>query len=268
MLDPRCTKISYKLYRKALNNYERVPFASHHPLDVKRGTFIGELSRLAALSSTRAYYEQAVSDVRMIYLSRGYPDTLLKSWIGKFVDRQWERRHDPTREAEPVSGVLKTVFNPVWEHLDIHVIQEAINEKWFPFWISELENTKGTKRASRAETSRNSGPVNRQVKRRRTNLGLADSTLVAHMSSDEENSDDDPDVADDVTAVINPHLPPTDELMASIFNLINGRMLVSRKRSHTLGNLVSMYRSDLLGTKDALDELVLKLRPDILEKWM
>ena len=43
-------------FRKKNNSMQRIPWASHHPLDVKRGTFIGEMSRLATLCSRSEYY--------------------------------------------------------------------------------------------------------------------------------------------------------------------------------------------------------------------
>ena len=43
--------LQHKPFRKARSHQERIPWISHHPFDVKRGTFIGEMSRLATLSS-------------------------------------------------------------------------------------------------------------------------------------------------------------------------------------------------------------------------
>ena len=43
--------LQHKPFCKARSHQERIPWISHHPLDVKRGTFIGEMSRLATLCS-------------------------------------------------------------------------------------------------------------------------------------------------------------------------------------------------------------------------
>ena len=43
--------LSFKPYRKPLNNYERLPYTSAHPLHVKRAAFLGEVSRIARLCS-------------------------------------------------------------------------------------------------------------------------------------------------------------------------------------------------------------------------
>ena len=55
-------------YRKAGNYQERVPWISHHPLDVKRGTFIGEMSRLATLSITLSVYKDAIRGLVALYI--------------------------------------------------------------------------------------------------------------------------------------------------------------------------------------------------------
>jgi hypothetical protein len=50
-VDPISMSLQWKPFRKARNNLECIPFASHHPADIKRGTFLGEMSRMAVLSS-------------------------------------------------------------------------------------------------------------------------------------------------------------------------------------------------------------------------
>ena len=76
------TKVEWRPYRKAKNHLERIPWISHHPQDVKRGTFIGELSRLAVLSSTLSVYVESVQELVALYRKRGYPDDLLEIGSG------------------------------------------------------------------------------------------------------------------------------------------------------------------------------------------
>ena len=42
----RFNELQHKPYHKASSHQERILGISHHPLDMKRGTFIGEMSRL------------------------------------------------------------------------------------------------------------------------------------------------------------------------------------------------------------------------------
>src|SRR5262249_21148543 len=111
-LRPGDSCIHYKPYRKPQNSFERVPWASHHPEDDKRGTFLGEMTRLAALSSQVSYYEDALAELRDIYLARGYPQSLVNTWLRIHATERWKsRRAVNKRELENVH-VLKTVFNP------------------------------------------------------------------------------------------------------------------------------------------------------------
>jgi len=43
-IDPVTSQIRHQPYQKKLNHKERIPWVSHHPKDVKRGTYIGEMS--------------------------------------------------------------------------------------------------------------------------------------------------------------------------------------------------------------------------------
>jgi hypothetical protein len=81
-IDP-CDKSrpQHKPYRKAWNRLERIPWASAHPLDVKKGMFVGEMSRLATLSSTHADYLEALQDLHNLYVSCGYPPNLISHWL-------------------------------------------------------------------------------------------------------------------------------------------------------------------------------------------
>ena len=79
-LDPMTKQIGHKPYRKPLNHRERIPWASHHPKDVKKGTYAGEMSRLATLSSNIDHYSDAVKDLQILYRARGYPGELVKKW--------------------------------------------------------------------------------------------------------------------------------------------------------------------------------------------
>ena len=81
--------IVFRPYRKPLNHYERLPFSSSHPLLVKRGAFLGEMSRMAHLCSFEKDYKTAVYQVQDIYLHRGYPVRMLNSWIKNNYKSKW-----------------------------------------------------------------------------------------------------------------------------------------------------------------------------------
>src|SRR5882762_2137856 len=57
-INPVTHRIEHKPYKKAMNNSERLPWISHHPLTIKRGTFISEMSWLPILSSRWDLYDE------------------------------------------------------------------------------------------------------------------------------------------------------------------------------------------------------------------
>ena len=76
-LEPGATALAYKPYRKAMNHQERIPWISMHPLDVKRGTYLGEMSCLAMLSSSTKHYLDAIAELKVLYVACGYPEALV-----------------------------------------------------------------------------------------------------------------------------------------------------------------------------------------------
>ena len=78
-------ELQHKPFHKASSHQEKIPWISHHPLDVKRGTFIGEMRRLATLSSQVSDYKDSMQSLPALYITHGYPsDLVLLKWnIGR-----------------------------------------------------------------------------------------------------------------------------------------------------------------------------------------
>jgi hypothetical protein len=135
-VDPISMSLQWKPFRKARNNLERIPFASHHPIDIKRGTFLGEMSRMAILCSSSANYIEALRDLASIYVARGYPYPLVKKWLKENTAKRWQSRFSEKRVSR-VSDlraskllVLKTTFDPVWEAFNVHELSDVIVNTW------------------------------------------------------------------------------------------------------------------------------------------
>lgn len=122
--------IQWKPYRKPGNHLERIPWNSTHPVDIKRGTYIGELSRLATLSSKLEHYLEAVRSLSDLYVRRGYPLAVIKKWSKSYVHRRWQVKDLP-HEAEQSESVIvmKTIFNNLWENFSIHELEKAMIQK-------------------------------------------------------------------------------------------------------------------------------------------
>ena len=158
-VDPVTMKLEWRPFRKARNNLERIPFASHHPIDVKRGTFLGEMSRMAVLSSSSANYLDALSDLARIYLARGYPFPLVKKWIKENSAKRWANRFSEKRTSGVTDDlaaskllVLKSTFDPAWDAFNIHELGDiivktwvhdiaAMRTRWTTFWNSGSDAT-------------------------------------------------------------------------------------------------------------------------------
>ena len=132
-IDPILRAVDTRPYRKALSHHERVPWISSHPIDVKRGTYMSELSRLAHLSSKVSFYYDAVHDANSIYLARGYPPKVINKWVKQHAAKLWRKSRSETT-ISTVEGerlwVIKTEFNPAVEHVNVRHLKESIENKW------------------------------------------------------------------------------------------------------------------------------------------
>lgn len=133
--------LQHKPYRKMLNHHERLPWASAHPKHVKRGCYLGEMSRLATLSSHFKYYRDALESLEAIYWSRGYPQRLINSWQNKNMLTRWNNRLGiPVKEGQDRERVLvlKSKYNPVWQWFDTRAFRQCI----FDAWLLHYDNVK------------------------------------------------------------------------------------------------------------------------------
>ena len=148
-LDER-NQVQWRPFRKAHNHLERVPWDSSHPNDVKRGTFIGELSRLAVLSSRFDHYRTAASDLAALYIGRGYPEILVRKWLKEHMFPRWENRFaDKTaasHEEHLTTIALKTHFNDAWDDFSINELVRhfsmplaLVQDTWQQGWFGSIE---------------------------------------------------------------------------------------------------------------------------------
>jgi hypothetical protein len=135
--DPRDPEhIHFTPYRKQHNHLERIPWISHHPLDVKRGTYLGEMSRLAALCSKFEYYQDALHSLQGLYRARGYPTALTSQWTRNNLSNKWENRYvsrnrnDDETDDKATFVVLKSEFNPVLNYFNAKELGDTIVSSW------------------------------------------------------------------------------------------------------------------------------------------
>ena len=116
-------KFDYRPYCKLLNHFERISFSSGHTKWMKKGTILGKLSRLVALSSNTDIYRLAAEELAYIYLSCEYPLSLVKEWLSNFHER-WETRYSVVSKGETDNMmIIKRVLNSMWDSIDERNIQ-------------------------------------------------------------------------------------------------------------------------------------------------
>jgi hypothetical protein len=74
-------RLKYHPYRKPLNNFERLPWCTGHSLTVLKAAFKSEVHRLAVSSYTPQVFQEEMSWLSDLYISRGYPPLVVRKWI-------------------------------------------------------------------------------------------------------------------------------------------------------------------------------------------
>jgi hypothetical protein len=255
-IDPWTNQIGYKPYKKAMNHHERIPWASHHPIDVKRGTVIGEITRLATLSSSISHFESALADLRKMYLARGYPIKVLNKWFTEHANKRWITRLENVPVKESNVHVLKTVFNPVWQFINIHDVSTAILAEWDKVFSQELESASRSRGPVQTTLALKPGPLKVRKPRKRKVEALESHNWV-RMGSDaeDESSDDDSSASYRPGPILGLELPPTSSSAESfpLTTLLNKPLLVSRKRRLNLSDLMSAWRKTVLRYNDKVE---------------
>jgi hypothetical protein len=133
--------LQYMPYLKTQSHQERIPQISHHPLDVKTGTFIGEMSRLATLSSTHSTYCNAIKSLAALYISRGYPSNHVYSWTKNNIQERWNKHLNNNKGQHDQVLVLKSEFNTAWDYFNVSELGKTIIEFWCD-WIQHAKEGK------------------------------------------------------------------------------------------------------------------------------
>jgi len=219
--------LRWKPYVKARNNRERIPWVSCHPIDVKRGVYIGELSRLAVLCSHKETYIDAVRDLNTLFQVRGYPVPLIMSWCKRNLQERWDKRF-ALRNASESTGdegvlVLKTRFDDVWNWFSATELGATITKYWEE-WYERAE--KGS-----YSTSNPSQPFPEEV---------------------EEHPHDLTDIRPDLFTEVKVKGGSDTAFVPDLrkIGLLRSRWIVSRKRNTNLFDLTNVWKKIVLRQLD------------------
>ena len=126
-------RLKYRPYRKPLNNFERLPWCTGHALQLLRGAFKSEVHRFAVASWSSHIYNEELSWLKDLYISRGYPPVTVMQWIKGSKENVYKNRLDwvtsknDTGESERI-WPLKSVMNPVWQKLNLGMVSESMRK--------------------------------------------------------------------------------------------------------------------------------------------
>jgi hypothetical protein len=133
-------ELQHMPFRKAGSHQERIPWHSSHPLDVKRGTFYGEMSRLATLCSTHRSYLEAMEALVALYIVRGYPQAIVTTWLRAKIQERWANRLNESRPAPEGVLVLKSEFNTAWDYFNAKALGDTVLGYWREWTARAVES--------------------------------------------------------------------------------------------------------------------------------
>jgi hypothetical protein len=127
---PESAEVCFAPYHKALNHHQYIPWASSHPVSVKKGMIKGELSRIRAICYKEPYFLAWKATFVSWLRARGWPAQVLHSW-GRQV--QWQPYFPgPRLEQRENTRALIAVseYNPVWDQVSSSAIWDNMRKAW------------------------------------------------------------------------------------------------------------------------------------------
>jgi hypothetical protein len=113
---------------------------------VMRGTYIGEMSRLATLCSVHSHYADAIKSLSSLYLARGYPLNLVRQWTKDNFTARWQNRLTTIQRKEHDDLlVLKSTFNTAWNYFSAKELGDTVLGYWRGWLAAAESNTLGVR---------------------------------------------------------------------------------------------------------------------------
>ena len=207
--------VQHMPYRKARSHQERIPWISHHPLDVKRGTYIGEMSRLATLCSLHSHYIDAIRSLCALYIARGYPSNLVINWTRSNIKERWQKRLGNNQREHDDILVLKSEFNTAWNYFSAKELGDTVLGYWRG-WLAAAESN----------------------------------TFNIRYPAFSGDTGDLEDVEPARCVVVSTPTGPLPIPDVRTIGFANRRMIVSRKRTRNLFDLTSLWKKTVITRMD------------------
>lgn len=127
---PEESGVCFRPFEKALNHHQYIPWASSHPISVKKGMIKGELSRIRAICYKQSYFLTWKASFLTRLRLRGWPARALNAWARQV---QW-RNFFPSAglDAKRIESRIIAVsqYNPVWNQISSTDIWETMRSTW------------------------------------------------------------------------------------------------------------------------------------------
>lgn len=123
-------EVCFRPYEKVGNHHQYLPWASSHPLSVKKGLIKGELTRAAGISHRQPYFQAWKATFLSRLISRGWPRRAVRKW-GRQV--RWTPRHaefGTTRAKKGDFIIAVSKYNPAWEKVSSSDIWTTMRDTW------------------------------------------------------------------------------------------------------------------------------------------
>jgi hypothetical protein len=122
--------ICFRPFEKTGNHHQYLPWASNHPLSVKKGMIKGELSRVRAICYKLPYFTTWKRQFLSRLSLRGWPPRVLQSWSRQV---QWRNFFPSAGLAARKTGsriIAVSEYNPVWDTLSSTDIWQTMRTTW------------------------------------------------------------------------------------------------------------------------------------------
>lgn len=173
------------------------------------------MSRLATLCSLKSSYIDAMKNLQVLYITRGYPTDLVLRWLKDNIQERWHKRLSEDRREPAELLVLKSEFNTAWDYFNATELGETILGYWRT-WLTKAD----------------SGDFSLHYPCYTSDVGKLYDTPA--------------ELKCEVFVLGGKAFIPD----ARKINILNRRMLVSKKRTRNLFDLTGLWKNIVLATLD------------------
>jgi hypothetical protein len=127
---PETAEVCFAPYYKALNHHQYIPWASAHPLSVKKGMIKGELSRVRAICYKESYFLTWKATFLSWLQARGWPNRALHSWARQVQWRPYFPGSGLEKKESRNAIIAVSEYNPVWDQISSSAIWKSMRTAW------------------------------------------------------------------------------------------------------------------------------------------